>query len=114
MAVLGKSSFSSSSCSRRQLERRRARPTPNLPHTTCTQLEGAVTVGLAIVFAFILPSSPATCPLLSETERELLLWRIKTEQGAADKRDELSAFQAFSLALVDPKTWCFIGILYST
>jgi hypothetical protein len=73
-----------------------------------------VTVGLAIVFAFILPSSPATCPMLSETERELLLWRIKTEQGAADRKDELSAVQAFSLALIDPKTWCFIGILYST
>lgn len=87
---------------------------PNLTTVALPQLEGAVTVGLAIVFAFILPSSPATCPMLSDTERELLLWRIKTEQGASDKKDELSAFQAFSLALVDPKTWCLIGILYST
>lgn len=77
-------------------------------------LEGAVTVLLAIIFGFILPSSPASVPGLTLVEKELLLWRIKTEQGAADKKDEISAMHGFTLALIDPKAWCFLGILSST
>ncbi|KAH8660029.1 nicotinamide mononucleotide permease [Xylariales sp. PMI_506] len=77
-------------------------------------VEGVITTGLAIVFAFILPNSNKKIIGMSEIECEFVQWNYISEQGQADDIAEISAFKGFRMALVDPKTWLLMGTLYAT
>lgn len=49
----------------------------------------------------------------SKIEHECLLWNFEEDQGQQDNADEVSARKGFMLAVMDPKTWLLMGILYS-
>ncbi|KAJ5362419.1 hypothetical protein N7541_003263 [Penicillium brevicompactum] len=76
-------------------------------------VEGVATIGLAIIIAFILPNSLKSISGFSELEHEYLLWNFEEDQGQQDNADEVSARKGFMLAVMDPKTWLLMGILYS-
>ncbi|KAF4826956.1 putative transporter [Colletotrichum tropicale] len=75
-------------------------------------VEGVVTVGLALLFAFILPNSPDGIKSLSETERAWVKFNYEKDQGQSDDRSEVSARQGFMLAVRDAKTWLMLATLY--
>lgn len=77
-------------------------------------VEGVLTVGLAIVFAFILPNSHKKILGLSKIECEFVEWNFVSDQGQADDVSEVTAIKGFTMALVDSKTWLLMGILYMT
>jgi hypothetical protein len=51
---------------------------------------------------------------MSEIECEFVQWNYASDQSQADDRSETTAFKGFIMALVDPKTWLLMGILYAT
>ncbi|KAF7551471.1 hypothetical protein G7Z17_g4978 [Cylindrodendrum hubeiense] len=75
-------------------------------------VEGVVTIGLAIIFAFILPNSLADIRSLNESEREWIRWNYEEDLGQQDDRAEITATQGFMLAIQDPKTWLMMATLY--
>ncbi|TDZ19992.1 putative transporter [Colletotrichum orbiculare MAFF 240422] len=77
-------------------------------------VEGVLTVGLAIIFACILPNSNKKIPTLSTIECEWVQWNFIADQGQEDDSSEVTAFKGFLMAVADPKTWMLMGILYST
>ncbi|KAI1340167.1 nicotinamide mononucleotide permease [Xylariaceae sp. FL0016] len=77
-------------------------------------IEGVLTTGLAIIFAFILPNSNKKIRGLSKMECEFVQWNFASDQGQADNHNEISAMKGFTMALTDPKTWLLMGILYAT
>jgi MFS family permease len=77
-------------------------------------IEGILTVGLAIVFALYLPNSPRKVMWLNEKEHEWLAWNYKNDQKQTDDSSEITAWQGFSMAVSDPKTWLMMGTLYAT
>ncbi|GAA6056967.1 hypothetical protein JCM3770_001990 [Rhodotorula araucariae] len=74
-------------------------------------IEGAATVLMGLVFAAILPNQVKTTRILSEVEREIVIARLKHEQGAQDNADEVGALHASRLAVFDPKTWLILIML---
>ncbi|GIZ49356.1 hypothetical protein CKM354_001238600 [Cercospora kikuchii] len=66
-------------------------------------IEGSATVGIGLIFAFIMPEFPHNCRMLSTTERELAVWRIESEAGAAEGTENESVLKGFAAALSDPK-----------
>ncbi|KAI1842536.1 hypothetical protein JX265_012652 [Neoarthrinium moseri] len=77
-------------------------------------VEGVMTTGLAIVFAFLLPNSNKKILGLSAIECDFVQWNYASDQGQADERSEMSAGKGFMMAVLDPKTWLLTGILYAT
>lgn len=77
-------------------------------------IEGVLTVGLAIVFAFYLPNSPRKILGFSETEHEWLRWNYESDQKQQDNSHEITAKQGILMAVRDPKTWLMMGTLYAT
>ncbi|KAL8287217.1 hypothetical protein RQP46_003669 [Phenoliferia psychrophenolica] len=77
-------------------------------------IEGVATVGLAAIFASYLPNSPATCRWLTEVERDHLMFSLRVEQGASDSQSDISGWQGLTMAVMDPKTWLLMAILYCT
>lgn len=77
-------------------------------------VEGVLTVGLAIIFAFILPNSNKKILTLSEIECEYVQWNFEKDLGQQDNSDEVTAFQGLMLALKDPKTWLMMALLTLT
>ncbi|KAI5478367.1 hypothetical protein MNV49_005218 [Pseudohyphozyma bogoriensis] len=77
-------------------------------------IEGVATIGLALIFAVWLPSSPQTMRALSDNERHVVVWSLRSEQKATDQADDVGGLQAFVLVLLDPKTWLLMGTLYMT
>ncbi|KAJ4359377.1 hypothetical protein N0V95_002207 [Ascochyta clinopodiicola] len=75
-------------------------------------VEGVVTIGLAIAFAFVLPNSPADMKSLTEIELAWVRWNYESDQGQQDDRSETSALQGLNLAAKDPKTWLFLATVY--
>jgi|ERR1700733_899321 MFS family permease len=75
-------------------------------------IEGVATIGLAIIFAFILPNSPKTVRGHTTQEREWLAWTFEQDQGQQDHSDEITAWKGFKMATADPKTWLLMGTLY--
>ncbi|KAL0934746.1 fungal specific transcription factor domain protein [Colletotrichum truncatum] len=73
---------------------------------------GVVTIGLAVVFAFILPNSPDGIRSLNEAERAWIKHNFDKDQGQSDNRSEITARQGFMLAVRDPKTWLMLATLY--
>ncbi|KAL4880354.1 major facilitator superfamily domain-containing protein [Aspergillus karnatakaensis] len=76
-------------------------------------VEGVLTIGLAIVFALILPNSLKGVPRMTDLEREWMTWNYEQDQGQQDDRNEISATQGLVLALRDPKTWLLLSTLYA-
>ncbi|KLT44738.1 MFS general substrate transporter [Cutaneotrichosporon oleaginosum] len=68
-------------------------------------VEGAMTFGVAILCAFIMPNRPETVRWLTPVERDMLLWRLESDRGTKDENDEVSVLAALKMALCDPKTW---------
>ncbi|KAI5480105.1 hypothetical protein MNV49_001765 [Pseudohyphozyma bogoriensis] len=78
-------------------------------------IEGALTVGVAIVLAFLMPDSPSRAKILKGAERDYILWTLAKEQKVkVDDEPEISSVQALMMALTDPKTYLLMGVLYST
>lgn len=72
-----------------------------------------MTIGLAIIFAFILPNSNKKILGMNESELAWVRWNFESEQGQQDDSSEISAQRGFMLALTDPKTWMFMAMLYA-
>ncbi|KAF7366717.1 putative pantothenate transporter [Mycena sanguinolenta] len=77
-------------------------------------IEGAVTVGIALILMLVLPNSMNSVTGLSPIERDWLAWNFESDQGQRDNKDELSGWQAFKMAASDPKTYLLMSILYMT
>ncbi|KAH8432856.1 uncharacterized protein LDX57_010486 [Aspergillus melleus] len=76
-------------------------------------VEGIITIVLAILFAFILPNSPASVRGLTEVEREWIRWNYEQDQGQQDDQSEASTLQGLVMAIKDPKTWLLLATLYA-
>jgi hypothetical protein len=76
-------------------------------------VEGVLTIGLAIIFAFLLPNSNKKILGMSEIECEWVQWNLASDVGQEDNSNEVSALGGFKMALLDLKTWMLMGILYS-
>ncbi|KAJ7497627.1 major facilitator superfamily domain-containing protein [Mycena latifolia] len=77
-------------------------------------IEGAATVGFALLLALVLPNSLESVPGLSAAERDWLAWNFEADQGQKDDRGALTGLQAFKMAAVDPKTYLLMGTLHMT
>ncbi|KAJ5537452.1 hypothetical protein N7513_010638 [Penicillium frequentans] len=66
-------------------------------------IEGSATVGVGVICACVMPEFPHNSRILSQTERDLAVWRIESEAGAAEGTDNESALRGFAQALTDPK-----------
>ncbi|CED82120.1 Permease of the major facilitator superfamily [Phaffia rhodozyma] len=71
-------------------------------------LEGSATVLCGAIFAFLMPEYPHNAKILSPVERDLAVWRIESESGAAEGTEKESVLQGFKLALMDGKLWLLI------
>src|ERR1700753_2418017 len=77
-----------------------------IPQHQLFLIEGVATIGLAIIFAFILPNSPKTVRGHAEQEREWLAWTFGQDQ---DHSDEITAWKGFEMAMADSKTWLLMA-----
>ncbi|KAH6879505.1 putative pantothenate transporter [Thelonectria olida] len=66
-------------------------------------IEGSATVGIGIICACIMPEFPYNSRMLSPLQRDLAVWRIESEAGAAEGSEKESVMRGFKAALVDPK-----------
>jgi MFS family permease len=76
-------------------------------------VEGVMTVGIALVFACILPNSPRTVRGMTEIERDWQQWNYEQDQGQQDDGKEIGPGKGFLLALTDPKMWLMLVVLYA-
>uniref|UniRef100_A0A0L0NVJ3 Membrane protein n=1 Tax=Candidozyma auris TaxID=498019 RepID=A0A0L0NVJ3_CANAR len=76
-------------------------------------IEGAITVGIAPIAYFVLPDMPHNSKMLSDFEKDVLLYKIRCETGQddSDETNEESYWGAFKLAVSDIKVWACCGIL---
>ncbi|WOO83942.1 putative transporterc [Vanrija pseudolonga] len=68
-------------------------------------VEGAMTLGVAVLCGFIIPNRPESVRWLTPVERDMLLWRLESDHGTKDENDEVSIGRALKMAVLDPKTW---------
>jgi len=87
---------------------------PTITTDRLDAVEGVATVGLGIIFAFILPSNPRDTPKLNEAQRAWVLHNLQLERGSSDTNHGISSGRAFIMAVTDPKLWLFTGCLYCT
>ncbi|KAK4494376.1 hypothetical protein PRZ48_014674 [Zasmidium cellare] len=66
-------------------------------------IEGSATVRIGAICACILPEFPHNCRIHPAIERDLAVWRIESEAGAAEGTEEESVLRGFAKALSDPK-----------
>ncbi|OAA64577.1 Major facilitator superfamily domain, general substrate transporter [Niveomyces insectorum RCEF 264] len=66
-------------------------------------LEGSVTVFVGMICAFFMPEYPHNSRMLSPVERDLAVWRIESEAGAAEGSERETVLRGFAKALADPK-----------
>jgi hypothetical protein len=71
------------------------------------------TVGIAAIFALILPNGLHSIKGFSELEREYLQWNFGKDLGQQDNTDEYSAWKGLVMAVQDPKTWLLMAVLWS-
>ncbi|KAJ6020471.1 hypothetical protein N7540_005975 [Penicillium herquei] len=73
-------------------------------------VEGAATIGFALIALFILPDFPANSKGLSEREREIAVARLASENVTAVTEDSapLSNWGAVKVAARDWRTWAFV------
>lgn len=55
-----------------------------------------------------MPEYPHNAKFLTPIQRELAVWRIESESGAAEGNVEVSTWRPFLAALKDPKIWMLI------
>jgi MFS family permease len=72
-------------------------------------IEGAITVVIACTAFFILPNFPRTTSWLTDSERQLAVYRLQEDIGEDDwtSSEQQSFFHGFKLAMLDIKTWIF-------
>ncbi|KAE8168340.1 major facilitator superfamily domain-containing protein [Aspergillus tamarii] len=66
-------------------------------------IEGSATVGIGAICALIMPEFPHNSRILCQIERDLAVWRIESEAGAAEGTENESVLRGFRKALSDPK-----------
>ncbi|KAL2829543.1 major facilitator superfamily domain-containing protein [Aspergillus cavernicola] len=66
-------------------------------------IEGSATVGIGVVCALIMPEFPHNSRILTPLERDLAVYRIESEAGAAEGTENESVIRGFIKALSDPK-----------
>lgn len=66
-------------------------------------IEGSATVGIGVICACFMPEFPHNSRFLSQLERDLAVWRIESEAGAAEGTENESVLRGFAKALSDPK-----------
>lgn len=73
-------------------------------------VEGAATIGFAIISLFILPDFPATSRRLSDREKHVAVARLATENVTATTEDSerLTNWQAIKISVQDWRTWTFV------
>ncbi|KAE8368203.1 major facilitator superfamily domain-containing protein [Aspergillus caelatus] len=73
-------------------------------------VEGAATVGFALISFFILPDFPATTKRLSARERQIAIARLESDNVTAMTEDgeRLSPWQAVLGSVKDWRTWMFV------
>ncbi|GAB1205358.1 hypothetical protein APSETT445_004032 [Aspergillus pseudonomiae] len=73
-------------------------------------IEGAATVGFAIISLFILPDFPATSRHFSEREKQVAVARLSTENvnTTTEDSEHLSSLDACKVACQNWRTWAFI------
>ena len=75
-------------------------------------IEGVITVFIAMCAFVVLPNFPRTTPWLTESERQLAIWRLDEDIGEDDWID--SAHQTFGhgfkLAVADIKMWILVSL----
>ncbi|EXJ59882.1 hypothetical protein A1O7_04029 [Cladophialophora yegresii CBS 114405] len=76
-------------------------------------IEGVMTIGIAIIFAFILPNSIRKLRGFSQQEREWVLWNFESDLGQQDNAKEVSGRRGLLMALQDWKMWLFMALLTS-
>ncbi|KAI0099300.1 allantoate permease [Nemania sp. FL0031] len=70
-------------------------------------IEGTITIGVAIIAAFILPNYPANTKWLAPEEQAYAQWRLVDDTGEADVADSISVKEGVKLAFKDPKLYLF-------
>lgn len=77
-------------------------------------IEGAVTMLIAIIAAFVLPDLPHNSRGFTEEEREIAVLRITEDVGEADKdSDSASPFEGLFMCLKDTKICKWLSHLTS-
>lgn len=66
-------------------------------------IEGSATVGIGAICALIMPEYPHNSRMLTQDQRDLAVWRIESEAGAAEGTENESVLSGFGKALTDPK-----------
>lgn len=66
-------------------------------------IEGSATVGIGVICAFVMPEFPHNSRILSQEQKELAVWRIESEAGAAEGTENESVLKGFAKAPTDPK-----------
>ena len=74
-------------------------------------VEGAATIGWAIVSAFILPDFPANTKRLSDRERELAISRLEADNVTSRTADapKLTSLQALGQSVRNWRTWLLVA-----
>lgn len=77
-------------------------------------IEGATTVGLALLGTIILPNFPSSTSWLNEEEKQLAMWRLVEDGGQKDwtKDNQLSFTDGLKLAFTDFKVYNLLLICY--
>lgn len=71
-------------------------------------IEGAATVGIALLSALILPEYPYNARLLTPLERKVAVWRLEKEAGAAEGSETVGTWAGFLQSFKDPKLYLLI------
>jgi MFS family permease len=66
-------------------------------------IEGSATIGIGVVCAFFMPEFPHNSRILTPMERDLAVWRIESEAGAAEGTENESVLRGFGKAMRDRK-----------
>lgn len=66
-------------------------------------IEGSATVAIGMICAVIMPEFSHNSRILSQLERDMAVWRIESEAGAAEGTENESVLKGFAKALCDPK-----------
>lgn len=72
-------------------------------------IEGSATVGIGAICACIMPEFPHNSRFLTQLERDLAVWRVESEAGAAEGKEDESTMRGFLQALTDPKLLLLIA-----
>ena len=75
-------------------------------------IEGVITIFLAFCAYFFLPNFPRTTGWLTETERQLAIWRLDEDIGEDDwtGSQDQTFLHGFKLACLDIKMWILVSM----